>query len=527
MLKFFIPSEIIMTIGIVISYIYGDTIDKMVYYCQFWVYVNIIVTVILCILAVFFKKENRMHVRMINNFAIIAPFIVIGVGIQFLNRGVRFGGFLYSLLLVFLYIVFHSKPIDSSNGGINAMALLDDAKTYLKQKKSFYVVALKIQDYEYIKKFINDEDYAIQIAGIINKIEKFKKDIKSYTNSKDEIYLLLETNKDFIAGISQFINMQKKSNKTAKGIYEIIHVKILGIELPNALSSVELLPKLIEQNWDKCEIDNFYLITKEDVEKYNKEKDLIGTFNDIFSKNDPHDERIQVYYQPIFNKKSGKFNTMEALTRLKIDGKLIFPDNFIDVLEKNGLIHKYSLLALEKICMHIKEVEKIDKNFEGVSINFSSEEFKMNSFEEDIMTIVEKYDVNPKLIRIELTESTDHASQKILEEKMISMQAKGFKFYLDDFGTGYSNISKLAYLKFDIVKIDKSIVWDSMKNEGIKKFLQDLTSFISAMNMEVLFEGIEDEEMSHLTEEAKYMQGYLYSKPLPEKDIIEFLKENN
>lgn len=99
---------------------------------------------------------------MINNFAIITPFIIFGVTIQFFNRDIRLGGFLYSLLLVFLYIIFHSNPVDSNNGGINVLSLLDDAKVYLKQKKSFYVVALKIQDYEYLKKFIDDEDYAIQ-----------------------------------------------------------------------------------------------------------------------------------------------------------------------------------------------------------------------------------------------------------------------------------------------------------------------------------------------------------------------------
>ena len=255
------------------------------------------------------------------------------------------------------------------------------------------------------------------------------------------------------------------------------------------------------------------------------QENLLTIFEDIFTKNNPYDERIQVVYQPILDLDTNKFKTMEALTRLYIDGKTIYPDNFIPLLENNRLIHKYSLLVLEKICIFLNKIKNENFDLDGISVNFSSDEYAMLSFKEDIINILNKYDVDPSYIRLELTESNDVATQDIIANQMKEMQELGFKFYLDDFGTGYSNITKLALLKFDTIKIDKSIVWNSISNSDIKKLLIDLTTFIRAMDMDVLFEGIENEDMATLTNNVKYLQGYLYSKPIPEDSIIEFLKE--
>ena len=217
---------------------------------------------------------------------------------------------------------------------------------------------------------------------------------------------------------------------------------------------------------------------------------------------------------------------MEALTRLKINNKMIYPDMFIPILEKNGYIHKYSLLILEKICLFIKELEKENIKIDGISMNFSPDEFKMNNFESDITQIMNKYQIPFDKVRIELTESTDYDNEKIICEKMTKMQEAGFKFYLDDFGTGYSNLTKITYLKFDIIKVDKSLVWNSLDKENIKNLLIDLTSFINSSGMKVLYEGIETEDQVNISKDVKYLQGYLYSKPIPEKETIEFLKNN-
>lgn len=523
-------SEIFMTIGMLISHFYTkNDVNVTMNYCKFWSYFNIGSTILICLIIVFLKKNNGMHLKIIRNIGIIAPFLTIGAIIQFTNTHIKFSGFLYSMLIMFFYVFFHGKQIDVSTGGYDSFSLTDDAKALIRKRKEFYLVTIQFQDYEYIRKFIKEQDFNLQLSNVVRKIEEDNKNIRSYRESAEQMSFIIEADKTngISQGVHRLMNMFKSDNETFKGIYSVMHFKVLILKFPDIIKTTKIISKIRKNCWQKCELDDLYVVTEDDVKIFDIENNFIGIFNDIFAKNDPADERIQVYYQPIYNKKTGKFNTMEALTRLYIDDKLIFPDQFIGVLESNGLIHKYSLLVLEKICIFLKEMESKNIDFDGVSINFSSEEFKMNDFEEHIISITNKYNVKPEHIRIELTESTDHASQKILEEKMISMQEKGFKFYLDDFGTGYSNISKLAYLKFDIVKIDRSIVWDSIKSEDIKKFLLDLTSFINSMNMEVLFEGIEDEEMSNISDDVKYLQGYLYSKPLPQKNIIPFLMEHN
>lgn len=522
-------SELFLTVLMVIMYAWNIDIARIIAYCKFWSYFNIGGTILICSLILYVIDSKRIQNKVKQSTLIIFPFLFVGAIFQFTHTNIKFSGFLYSMLIFFFYLFYHGKQIDVVSGGYLNNSFREDFKKLIRANKEFYVITVQLTNYDFLKRYISRHQINNQIANAIRLMENENSKIKSFREDADKVSFLIEKEhtKGIMDGVSKMVHLFTNQHSTFEEFYDALHFKVFVAECPTVLDDFTNFTKVRSNVYDKCDINQIYMITEDDVKSIVDEHNLIEIFNDIFTKNNPLDERVQVVYQPIFDVDSNKFKTMEALTRLKIDGKLIFPDNFIYILENNGMIHKYSLLVLEKICIFLNKLEKEKIEIDGISINFSSEEFKMKSFEENILSIVNKYGINPNLIRIELTESSDDATQKILEEKMNSMRKLGFKFYLDDFGSGYSNITKLASLKFDTIKIDKSIVWDSLDNNDIRQLLVDLTTFIKAMDMDVLFEGVENEEMSKLTDNVKYLQGYLYSKPIAEEETLMFLKEKN
>lgn len=525
----FIASESILLGIVIIFYANKIEISQIIKYCKYWSYLNIGVTILLCSIILYVVGRKKAHTQVRRSTMIIFPFLVCGGVFQFTHTNIKISGFLYSLLFVFFYVFYHSKQLDVMSGGYLNNSFGEDFVKLIKKKTQFYVVTVVISNFDFLKKVLNEEEINKQLSNALKMFNNSNSKLKIYRESIDRVSFIIEKEhtENVESGIKKMISIFLNQNITFKDVSEMLHFKIYVVDCPDTIDSFRTFVKVRKNVYEKCEIDQYYRIVKDDVKKILNEDELLNIINDIFSKNDPMDNRIQVVYQPIFDIETNKFKTMEALTRLKIDDKTIFPDNFIPILEENGIMHKYSLLVLKKICIFLNKIK--DKNFDidGISLNISSDEFKMNSFESDIMNILEEYNIEPSYIRLELTESNDAATQAIIDERMTSMQAKGFKFYLDDFGTGYSNITKLAMLKFDTIKIDKSIIWNSLSNDDIKQLLRDLTTFIRARNMDVLFEGIETEEMVELSDKVKYLQGYLYSKPITENETIQFLENNN
>lgn len=525
----FITSEFVLLALVIVLYALKFEIPQIISYCKYWSYFNIGGTILSCSILLYILGSTKSHLQIRKSTLIIFPFLVCGGIFQFTHTNIKISGFLYALLVSFFYIFYHSKQLDIMSGGYLNSSFSEDFSKLLKKKKEFYVVTVVIANFDFLKKILKEEEINKQLSNALRVFNYANTKLKIYRESVDRVSFIIEKEHttNIEEGINKMINLFLKQNDNFKDVSEILHFKTYFADCPDTIDNFRSFIKVRKAVYEQCEIDSVYRIKKEDISKILNEDELIGIFNDIFTKNDATDERIQVVYQPILDIETNQFKTMEALTRLKINGKLIFPDNFIHILEDNGLMHKYSLIVLQKICIFLNKIKDKDFDIDGVSLNISSDEFRMNSFESDIVNILQKYNIDPSYIRLELTESNDAATQAIIDERMTSMQAKGFKFYLDDFGTGYSNITKLATLKFDTIKIDKSIIWNSLSNEDIKQLLQDLTTFIRARNMDVLFEGVETQEMVELSDKVKYLQGYLYSKPITEEETIKFLENNN
>lgn len=241
---------------------------------------------------------------------------------------------------------------------------------------------------------------------------------------------------------------------------------------------------------------------------------------------------FEVVYQPIYSTEKRAFLSSEALIRMKDKETVGFvsPEEFIPLAEKNGYIIKIGEIVFEKVCAAIRKIRDMGLRVDYIEVNLSALQSIDETVPKSFADIMKKYGISPESINLEITETTAVESASMLERNMNRFRQMGCSFSMDDFGTGYSNLSKMAEVNYDLVKFDKSLIWPGFGENKKEKSLIILTNavnMVSSLGAHIVAEGVETEEMvKGLTEMGvHYLQGYYFSRPIPEDAYIEFIKE--
>lgn len=233
--------------------------------------------------------------------------------------------------------------------------------------------------------------------------------------------------------------------------------------------------------------------------------------------------RFILYYQPQYDSQTGELRGVEALIRWKDEnGKMISPGSFIPLAEKNGLIVPIGSWVLEEgIKKYAKWRSKYDCKM-VLSLNISALQYKRPDFVNELFDLLEKYQVNPKDIELEITESVliDDFDQVV--EKLHIIKDYGIKISLDDFGTGFSSLSYLKGLPIDTLKIDKSFIDTVIEDESTQVITESIVSMVKKLGYETVAEGVETEEQFEYLKkiECDNIQGFLLGKPMPEEELV-------
>lgn len=267
---------------------------------------------------------------------------------------------------------------------------------------------------------------------------------------------------------------------------------------------------------------NFKQVDMDFVEQMRKEKSMEQMLEEAMK-----EDRIEVFYQPIFSTKAKKFVSAEALVRMRDrDGNLVPPGAFISVAEANGKILQLGEIVFEKVCRFFTK-ERLERyGLHYIEVNLSVVQCGYPGLADDYIGIMEKYQINPKYINLEITESASLAAKKTLLENMHRLMEYGVNFSLDDFGTGQSNLNYIVDMPVNIVKFDREMSQAFFKDEKAKYVMNAAMQMIHGMKLKIVSEGIETEEQYLAMEELAidYIQGYYFSKPLPEAAFLAFLQ---
>jgi len=226
-----------------------------------------------------------------------------------------------------------------------------------------------------------------------------------------------------------------------------------------------------------------------------------------------------IEYQPIVELDSGRLIGFEALVRWQHpDRGSVLPDRFISVAEETGFIVPIGQWVLMEACLQMQRwnAKHSPPTPLSISVNLSGRQFAHSNLLEQITRTLEITGLDPRLLKLEITESVVMESVESAAGTLEKLRALGVELSIDDFGTGYSSLSYLHRLPIDILKIDRSFVSRMAENNENKEIVRTIIMLAKTLGMGVIAEGVETKEQSALLREleCQCVQGYLISKPL-------------
>lgn len=238
------------------------------------------------------------------------------------------------------------------------------------------------------------------------------------------------------------------------------------------------------------------------------------------------ENQFEVYYQPVCNAADGTITSAEGLVRWKHPEKgMISPGTFIPLFERNGFISILDRYVWDKVCQMLRRRIDEGRDVVPISINVSRVDFYNQQLCEDIVKTVEKYGLDPSILRLEVTESSYSDNPQCVMETVKKLQENGFTIMMDDFGSGYSSLNTLKDLPVDILKIDMRFMNDLEKGGKSAVILESVVRMAKWMSLRAVAEGVEtEEELNFLKSvECNYIQGYYFYRPMPEQDFENLL----
>ncbi|MGI2048363.1 putative bifunctional diguanylate cyclase/phosphodiesterase [Shewanella oncorhynchi] len=225
-----------------------------------------------------------------------------------------------------------------------------------------------------------------------------------------------------------------------------------------------------------------------------------------------------LYFQPKLDLQTGKVIACEALIRWQKDGRLISPISFIPVAEETGIIIPIGRWVIEQSCKVLREWQKKYNYAIPIAINVASQQFADASLVPDIKQMALRYQIQPELLEIEITETSLMNDIELAIAKLEQLKSAGFGIAVDDFGTGYSSLSYLRHLPITTMKIDRCFVSDLPGDSAIASTILMLGK---QLNLTIVAEGIENEQQLDWLKENQCQvgQGFYFSQPLPQAEF--------
>lgn len=232
-------------------------------------------------------------------------------------------------------------------------------------------------------------------------------------------------------------------------------------------------------------------------------------------------DEFRIYLQPKVDITTGEIVGAESLARWFCNGVVLYPTEFVPILEQEGMVASLDLYVLKKSCGFIKGW--IEKGIEPVqiSVNFSRRDLNYKHLAKEVIQIIDDSGVDRKLIQIEVTETASEDERLLMTNFLKSLKEKGVETAIDDFGTGYSSLSNLRDFPVSMIKIDRSFIDVESVNINDEIVLKNIINMAKDLGIEVLTEGVERPDQIELLKSVgcRYVQGFFYDNPMPDKDF--------
>lgn len=372
-------------------------------------------------------------------------------------------------------------------------------------------------------KIINDlygEKFGDEVLDFITgKLREFCQPEQYYINLSADVFMIVmeyDTEEDLVgfirkldAGINKFKNI---SLQISYGIYTVEDRKM---EIRQMSDRAAMTRKAIKDN----------ALTK--ISFY-KEQFKEVLYNRRFIEENMQaavaERQFMMYLQPKYSIAQNKIIGAEALVRWRHPERgMIYPNQFIPIIEENGFIKKVDYYIWQEACSFIKKCEKAGIAPCPVSVNLSRIHLRDDEFMQVLADLIEEYGISKSLLELEITETAD---DRQVSMKALQLKEEGYTLLMDDFGSGYSSLNILLETPFDVIKLDKKFMDNMMVSAKGKLILEQVVSMANKLELGIVAEGVETKEQVELLQNigCDMVQGYYYAKPMPEEEFFALLQ---
>ena len=441
--------------------------------------------------------------------------------------------------LIYMGLETPGNYIDHDTEAMNSTALRLFLQDYISHKRVFFIFNIDIEDYDAI-----EEQFGESIATtIISQISSFV--LKSFTYpvfhvAPNSVTLVVPNNKRLENNFYVDLILKRLRDRLDQAwfvgensFYISSHCDFIVYpnDLNTEISIHEFLSLINDWHFYSKDLGFVRQASPELVKNHKRHNKIVKLVREAID-----NDGIEMYYQPIYELETKKFSNFEALVRLK-DNKTygyISPEEFIPLAEKHGLIMRLSDRIFNQVFNFVATHDLSNKGINHMEVNLSGLQSVDAALPEQMTQLLRKYELNPNIVNLEITESIAITSSFMLKKNMDKLKKIGCTFSMDDFGTGYSNLSQMAKVDYELIKIDKSLLWPCFDKKNpvqanAKIILDNMITMILSLGKKIVVEGVETKEQLDYLEKmgVTYIQGYYFSKPLPAADYLKFLEEHN
>ena len=418
-----------------------------------------------------------------------------------------------------------SLEYDEVCGIFNRRAFMEHTRAVLADAagKTYHLMRFDIVAFSYINELYGADAGDMVLRYIGEMLRKFAREDETYARfGNDVFYMCLSRGEQEIIELVDQIGLGVRDYLMP---YQIV--------LTFGIAAVDLEEQApMEMLCDRA------LIAQRSVKSNYIEKRYafyVPSMGDVLNREHYMTERMEralanrefcVYFQPKYDIETNKMIGAEALARWN-DPKqgMISPGEFIPLFERNGFIRRLDEFIWEETCRLLREW--IDRGLEVVpiSVNVSRVHLYDTAFCDKVIELCEKYDIPPKYLNLEVTESACVSETPKMYDIMDKLHEHGFSFQLDDFGSGYSSLSSLKDIPADLVKIDLNFLGESRRGSAFRDaVLKQTIRMLQALGFAVMVEGVETEEQVDclLRSGCNMAQGFYYARPMPVSDFEHF-----
>ena len=420
----------------------------------------------------------------------------------------------FGMILLYAELENPNEGIDRETGLFTANALVDYLNDCFLNRRRFASLHVRLERNERVSDPEKRRSYLIRVANQLHAM----KGVYVFRNTDHELVLIFPDRE----------SLEREYERVCREFDDAAEspIRFDRILVPDCtvIGSADEYNRLISFFEAEQESRNEITVDRTAVARFREHSRMHELLLSALSEG-----RVEVFYQPFYDVREKRFTAAEALVRIRdADGTVVPPGRFISVAEETGLIVPLGADIFRRVCAFLASGEPQKRGITHIEINLSIKQFSERDPADLVQSVMREYGIDPALVNLEITETASVSTKKIVLRNMRELIAAGVRFALDDFGTGRSNLDYFLEMPVNIIKFDHSFTQSYFQSERAKTVIESTIGLMHKNGMEIVSEGVETREQfdAMCALGVEYVQGYYFSKPLPEADFLAFLDRN-